>query len=222
MNNCLLLSGLARNVELAYSNIYENILVPNNPDVFIHTWLNDEDDVLKNTIINLYKPKKIEIEKLKSWKNSKLDMTRMMNSYAKPYVRDNFVDTFYSCWYSVNRACVLKDQYRLDNNINYDYSMRARFDINYNCELKFEKYDNSIIHLSNRDLPPEMIDDRFAFGNDSLINIYSSSFNHIDFIHQLKDKKDGIFCGESLVYEICKIFSINYKKIGDLHASHVR
>lgn len=223
MTTCLLLSGLARNVEASFSNIQKALMQTNNPDIFIHAWLDEEQDPkLKQTIIDLYQPKSIVCEKLRPWKNSKLNMDRMMASYAKPYIRDNFVDTFYSCWYSVQQANLLKDKYRLLNDITYDFSIRARFDINYSAPIDCSKFRNDVIHLANRELPPEMIDDRFAFGPDTLMSIYCSGFNHIDYIHALKDKKDGIFCGENLMYEMCKAFGVQTIKLPHLHASHVR
>jgi hypothetical protein len=223
MTSCLLISGLARHVEISYDNILKNIIEPNKPDVFIHTWLDtDINPGLDSTILNLYKPKKIVMEKGLSFNNTNLNMDRMMASYAKPYVRNSFVETFYSAWYSVQQSNIIKEQHRLENNLVYDYCIRARFDINYSIPIICENYDKNIIHLSNRDLPAEMIDDRFAFASNSIMNTYCSNFNFIDFIHEMKDKKDGIFCGETIVYEMCKMHNIKYSKIGNLHCSHVR
>lgn len=223
MATCLLISGLARHVEKSYDNIFESLIRPNNPDVFIHTWLDTAaEPALEGTITKLYNPKKIVCENLRTWKNSSLDMTRMMNSYAKPYIRDNFVNTFYSAWYSVQQANLLKEQYRLQNDLTYDYAIRARFDINYTQVINCSSYDKNILHVSDREVPTEMIDDRFAFASNEIMNVYCNVFGLIDYVHALKDKRDGIFCGESLIYETCRIFGIPYQRINQLHCSHVR
>lgn len=223
MKTCLLISGLARNVEESFSNIKSSLIDTNNPDIFIHTWVDQEKQPgLDKKIIDLYNPKKIIIEERKCFKNSMLNMERMMASYAKPFQRDNFLEMIYSSWYSIQQSNLLKEQYRLENNIIYDYSIRARFDINYNIPIDCSKYDKNIIHVSKRDVPLEMIDDRFAFASDDIMNVYCGIFNTIDFIHKKRDSKDGIFCGETLVYEILNMFNINYSKIPSLHCIHIR
>ena len=222
--NCLLISGLSRNIERSYDNILKSIIEPNNPDIFIHTWYNKPiDPTLESLISKLYNPKKIVIEELRQWKNSTMNMDRMMESYAKPYNRDAFVNTIYSCWYSTQQANLLKEQYRLENDIAYNYAIRARFDINYSMPIDCSQYDNNILYLSNRDLPPEMLDDRFAFSSNEIINAsYGSIFNFIDFVHSIRNQKDGIFCGETIIYEICRMANIKHKKIPELVCSHVR
>ena len=47
------ISGLPRNVEAGFQNILESIIEPNNnPDIFIHTWVGDDEN-LKNKVIEL-------------------------------------------------------------------------------------------------------------------------------------------------------------------------
>ena len=63
-----------------------------------------------------------------------------------------------------------------------------------------------------------MTDDRFAFGSNHNMNIYSSGFNFLDYFTKIRDTKDGIICGETLVYEMLKMANIKSKKIENFHA----
>lgn len=225
MKGCLLFSGLYRAVEQAHANISENLIRPNgNLDIFVHCWDNDLENGESERIINsLYNPKKLVIEKQKVWKNSNLDMTKMMNSYAKPYNRDLFVNGFHSAWYSVLQCNLIKEQYRLENDFNYDFCIRARFDIGYNQKVFCSRYNMNELWVSDRSLPIQtMVDDRFAFSSNENMNVYCSAFNHINLISSRRNLNDGAICGETFIYETCKSFDIKVNKISGLHLPHIR
>lgn len=224
MKVCLLISGLPRNIDRGYPEILNNLMAPNEPDVFIHTWVDtDTDHVLPQKIVELFKPKKILMEKQRIFTNTSWKLDRMLAYYARFYTKERFTEMLYSSWYSIQQCNLLKEQYRLENNIQYDYVIRARFDISYNHIVDCKQYDNTAIHISNRlNLPTEMIDDRFAFGPNGLMNAYCGSFNFLDYVHDLKDPKDGIFCGETLVFEMVKMLNIPYKQIDSLCCDFIR
>lgn len=223
MKTALLLSGIARHVERGYDSIYHHLLKPNpNTDVFIHTWLDAAaNPELEKKVFDLFAPVKCVMEKPKTFRHSSLNMERMMNSYAKPYKREYFVEAFYSAWYSVLQSNLLKEQYRLENDINYDYVIRARFDITYTAPIVCSNFDPNILHISDRGLPPEMIDDRFGFASNSIMNIYCGGFTAMEQIHKKRDQQDGVFCGETLVYELCNMYNIPHAKIGGLACHHL-
>jgi len=217
----LCISGLPRNVEKGFDNIKTNLIDPNNPDIFIHTWL-DKDESLRNRIIELYDPTNFYYEPQKVFSNDKLELDRMMVSHGRGYSRENFTTMLYSSWYSNQEANKLKEEYRLKNNIIYDYVIRARFDIFYDIPINCSVYDKNIIYIDNRPLPDhDMTDDRFAFGSNHNMNIYSSGFNFIDYFTKIRDTKDGIICGETLVYEMLKMANIQSQKIPNLRARRI-
>lgn len=221
MKICMILSGIPRHIEQGYKSIFPSLIEPNDPDIFIHTWANPATNTnIENQLRSLYNPKCIVMEPQKIFINSSLDMDRMMKQ-APIYKRDPFVATTYSMWYSIQQANLLKEYYRLENNINYDYVIRARFDLTYNIKINCKEYDKNLIHISNRELPPEMIDDRFAFGPNHLMNVYCGGFNMLDYIHSIRVKSDGIFCGETLVYETFKAYNIPYERIVNLQCAHL-
>jgi hypothetical protein len=212
----LCISGLPRHVEAGFNNINESIIKPNNADVFIHTWIGDDEN-LKNKVTELYNPKMVMFEPRKTFLNKDLELDRMMISHGRSYTRPNFVDMLYSSWYSVQAANNLKEQYRLANDVVYDYVIRSRFDINYNIHIDCSTYDKNLIYICNRQLPDhDMIDDRFAVGSNHNMNLYSSGFNFLDYFTKIRDTKDGVICGETLVYEMLKMGNIENYQIGNL------
>lgn len=217
----LLISGLPRYVEKSFPNIQRMIIEPNNPDVFIHTW-NDLDGSLNYPIRKLYQPKILKAENQKNWINRHMNLDRMMASHARSYHRDKFVEMLYSSWYSTQQANLLKEQYRLQHNIRYTHVIRCRFDLHFSTPIDCIHFNPNVLHVSNKWLPEEeMVDDRFGFASNEIMNLYCSGFNLLDYVQSLRDKKDGIFCGETLVYEICRIFGIHYEKIAALTCDNV-
>lgn len=222
MRNCLLLSGLPRKVTECYSNIYETIIVPNNCDVFIHTWGDREDDVFRFVQEN-YQPKVMVVEKQKQFYNDKLDFELMLRTYAHAYDRHRFVEMLYSSWYSTLQANLLKEEYRLANSTEYNYVIRARFDIVYSKAVRVADYDSNQLNINFRgDLPNEMVDDKFSFASNSIMNLYASGFTLLESIYKKKYQLDQIFCGETLVYELMKIFNIPCNVINDITITKVQ
>lgn len=222
MRNAILFSGLPRFVDQGYPSIKPALLKLNNPDVFIHTWGDPNDAALREKLTRLYKPNNLVIERPRIIHNTHMNLDRMMVSHGRSYKQEKFVEMVYSMWYSLLQANLLKEQCRLEHNIHYDCVIRARFDLTYTKDVDVSQYDSSIIHTVDRpDLPNEMIDDRFAFGSNELMNIYCGGYNLLEYIHSMRHKLDGIFCGETVVYEMFKLFGIKHKAIDGLHANHL-
>lgn len=222
MKTALLLSGLPRYIDEGFHSIRESLIKPNNPDIFIHTWGDPNNLSLKNKLTQLFRPNHMLIEPSKIIHNAHLNLDRMMVSHGRSYQRDKFVEMVYSMWYSILQCNLLKEQCRLEHNIHYDYVIRARFDITYTKAIHASQYDPNIVYTAERpDLPTEMVDDRFAISSNQLMNIYCGGFNIIDYIHSLRDKKDGIFCGETLLFELFNIYNISTQKISGLRCNHL-
>ena len=174
---------------------------------------------MSEAILKYYEPKSYIFEPQKKFVNDKLNVDRILATHAWAYNRERFIDMLYSSWYSIQQSNTLKELYRIQNNITYDYVMRIRFDICYNIPVICSHYDSSVVNISNRQLPVfDMVDDRFAFSNNDNMNIYSSGFNFLDYYCNYRNTIDGIFCGETLVYEILKLTNIENRKIHNLNA----
>ncbi len=222
MKTALLISGLPRHIDRGLASIRDCLIRPNTPDIFIHTWGDPHDNALRSKISALYNPNILVIEPPKIIHNTHMDLSRMMVSHGRSYKRDKFVEMVYSMWYSMLQANLLKEHNRLEHNIDYNYVIRARFDLTYTMPVDVKQFDKNIIHTAHRpDLPPEMVDDRFAFASNELMNIYCGGFNIIDYVFSIRDKIDGIFCGETILYEMFKIYNIKHAHINGLAAIHL-
>lgn len=229
MKTCVLISGLPRNIYAGFNNINQHLIEPNNADVFIHSWLDETNDNRSaRFLIENFKPKRWLFEPQKKFVNDHMELGRMMVSHGRGYERNNFVTMVYSSWYSILQANLLKEQHRLENNVEYDYVIRARFDIAYNKPVFCSSHDKNALNISNRNLvpnkgplPPEMVDDRFAFGSNSIMNLYCNGFGMIEYLHGVRENKDGIFCGETIVYEMSRMFNLKINTLDYLIAYHI-
>lgn len=217
MKVAVCISGLPRWYVEHRNNIHEMLIEPNDADVFIHTWTSDP--AVTQEITDIYNPVKIISEPQKKFKSSTIDLDRMLATHARSYVRENFIDMLYSSWYSVQASNSIKELYRLENDIQYDYVVRTRFDLHINNKVICKDHDSNIIHISCRDLPPEMVDDRFAFSSNENMNAYAAGFNMLDYVLAARNKKDGIFCGETLVYENLKMFGLKDQRVESLYCT---
>lgn len=222
MKTALLISGLPRFIDQGFPSIRDALIAPNNPDIFIHTWGNPADQALKDKITNLYHPNDLKIDEPKIIHNFHMDLKRMIDKYAPGYGHVKFVEMVYSMWWSILQANLLKETCRLEHNIKYDCVIRARFDLTYTIPVDVSKFDMNVIHTATRPgLPAEMIDDRFAFSSNSNMNVYCGGFNLIEHIWKKRDKEDGVFCGETICWEMQRIFGIEFRKVPGLAANHL-
>lgn len=222
MKTAVLISGIPRHLERGYQSLFSSIIGPNNADVFVHAWFDpSKDGNIDKTVLDLYKPVRYLMEKPRTFFDSSMNLDRMMNSYARPYQRDKFLDTTYSMWYSIQQSNLIKEQYRLENNLYYDYVVRARFDMTYTMKILLHEFDRNILHISTRGLLPGMVDDRFAFASNSIMNAYCGGFNFLTHVFDIKDKQDGVFCGEVLVCEMLAKWGIPHKQIDGLVCHHL-
>jgi len=156
-------------------------------------------------------------------KNIRLE--KILSTHARHYSREYFVNMLYSSWNSIMKSNMIKEQYRLKNGIDYDFVIRARFDANLNAIIYLDKFDPSkkTLYTDRRDnLPPRMVEDWFGFGNNDVMNIYSSGFFYMNEMVKESLKYDAIFCGEVLVYEMLKRNLISHSPINLLKHSPIR
>ncbi len=246
MKVALCLSGQPRFVEHAFPNIYQTLIEPNNADVFVHSWYDDKlagsnfvsytvngwdnssdkskcPEGVDQKILELYKPKAFLFEGQPENVDLKIALDEILNSHARHYSRDYFVNMIYSSWLSILKSNQVKEQYRLKNGINYDYVIRARFDSTVNAIIKCDNFDPDYLYTDNRGgLPPRMIEDWFAFGSNKIMNCYSAGFNFIEHFVEESNKIDKIFCGETIVYEMVKMCGIKHARIENLIHCPVR
>jgi len=206
----LCISGQPRCALETYNLIYENIILPNNADVFIHMNFDSNNPYIEKShadsgkcnlssdidkrLIELYKPKCFLVEKPKLFGNKhlKLPPARLKRSYDmnghKGWTEDQHIEytvrQLYSMYYSIYKCNEIKELYALENNINYDYVIRIRFDITPRDKIVCSSYDSNFIHYIDMNHQDELISDWLNFGSNSIMNIYASLFLHIDYLNK--------------------------------------
>lgn len=219
MKIALCMSGQARGVINGWQNICGNLLNPNAPDIFAHVW-EDEKGEQVQAIRDLYKPVDMVVEHQRHFFNSITDVGRQRAKYPHGASRDDFVDRTYSMQYSILQANLVKERYRLQHDIHYDCVIRARFDLSFSRPVDCSKFDMSFMHVLDKCLP-EMIDDRFAIATTNYMNLYATGFCFYDEINRIRSAKDGIFCGETILFEILQACGVPYRFIPNLQILRV-
>lgn len=201
MKIAVCISGQPRNVHKGFTHIQPNLLEGNDVDVFIHTWIDEEQvgkpyvsslgekisDSIPNNIfdeiVRLYDPVVI-------LPDTPRDFTK--NNYKAPpqYPVIRPFNTL-SQKYSTMRAQELRQKFGKE----YDAVVRLRFDYALNTKINFQSMNMDHINAPNRCGHPGGIDDTFAIGSPSHMTVYGDLFNHIQELYD-----SGVpFCDEILL-----------------------
>ena len=209
MKIALCISGQPRKAVETYPYIYENIIKPNNADVFLHIHFDNnnlyiEKSHLDNgtcllekdydkTVINLYKPIKYIVEPPRNFtKNNYLITDKRLNNFKKmnsckiisnENMKTHMIKQMMSMYYSIYKCNELKEIYSCENNFVYDYVIRLRFDFCPFEPLKCSLYNPLYINYLNLNQPDNLISDWINFGSNSVMNIYSSLFLNIEYLN---------------------------------------
>lgn len=183
------ISGQPRSYKIGHEYIRKNLLDVYDVDVFYHTWFNDTVDF--DEIEHLYEPKNLVVEK------------PLPNVYAEKYPRipgPKFPAYFtVSAFYSIYTANLLKQQYEKENNFEYDWVVRIRFDYALNGDPDFLTKDNTKLYIPNCRIVPERNfgNDQFAMSSSKNIDKYSSTHTHLDEFYN----KGTTMIGEDMLKE---------------------
>ena len=238
MKVALCLSGQPRVVEVGYHKLKATILDNNDVDVFIHTWF-DQDNLSTESVIpgreghqldpgaidkliQLYQPKKILVEKPKTWDRHfeyPQKTFEKAHTWALEIPGDNplerakaYLDNTTHCmWYSIMRSNLLKEEYATETNTHYDFVIRNRMAYAPHVAITFSEPpddDSAVYYQHNPDHPDGMIGDWFAMGSTNAMNVYSSMFNCLGQLVRQCNKEDGYWCNELILKHHLKNNSI--------------
>lgn len=232
MKIALCLSGQPRFVEKAFPNVYENLMRGYDVDVFVHSWTDEnknyqfrndgiwknvtQDTNIKNKILDLYKPKKYLFESPKTFNVNKINgeapdqyfrplWESKCNHFNNPEGAKYFVNMIHSMWYSIMMSNLQKELYSKQNGVNYDFVIRARFDVIYRHKLSYENLNPNILYVSSQ-LHSDHIHDFFAVSNDTYMNHYCSLFYNLNYY--LSVVRPDWRCGEGLLFKLVEKFNI--------------
>lgn len=180
MKVAVCLSGFPRLLDYTFPYFKKYILDPLKADIFYYGYSDIENNISKEKIIELYKPKKYFIREF----NSEVE-EEIWHKYGTREILNNRLSVqppmrILSQFFNLYGSNQLKKQYELENNFEYNIVIRARTDYFFyraidENELKIEKGHISI---------PDVWDfggvsDGFAFGNSKDMDIYSNIFYKI-------------------------------------------
>ena len=209
MRVALCLSGQPRKAIETYSNIYKYIIKPNNADVFIHMHYDASNSYIEKThmdngsciyesnidkkIIDMYKPKRYLIESPRNFQKpsfnipeKRIDSVVKMNAHKSMNRNDaktHFIKQMTSMFYSIFKSNELKELYANENNIQYDYVIRIRFDLLPEQPLICNQLDPRCIYYIEMGHPDKLISDWLNIGSNAIMNIYASMYLHMDYLN---------------------------------------
>jgi len=209
MRVAVCLSGQPRSVEDTFPYIYNNIIVPNNADVFVHlnfdpnnTYIEKSHMDKKNCIVpsnadeivkNLYNPKRMLVEIPKNFSKptfnipeNRISGSMVMNkhkNWSEEEHRSHCVKQLFSLYYSIFKCNELKEVYANEHGIVYDYVIRIRFDSMPMSPLDCSKYDPNFIYYQELGQPDNLISEWINFGSNSIMNVYASLYFMTDYLN---------------------------------------
>jgi hypothetical protein len=214
MKIALCISGQPRNVQITYPHIYENLIEPNNADVFIHSWIDDNmigrkpvssggiiaSDVIPSNIdeliLDIYHPKFHIFEPQMEFDGSKYEERKYPQIKPKNSISQR---------YSVFRSILLA----LTHDI-YDCIIRIRFDWAIGIPIEVMNFELSHLTCPDDCPHPSGINDQFGFGNADVMMTYGGLYHNLDKLYN-----SGLpFCDEILLYNH---ITANGIKINPIH-----
>lgn len=232
MRTALCLYGQPRSIKQNWKYIQENIVNPNNADIFLHTWFNPEDlNLHKMTpgheyrsfdsdtlnFINGLNILSSKIEKQIDFNDKFISVSEANVEACWPwsnvYDREDFirnrVRSHYSMWYSINQSIMLKEMYSQQNRFEYDCVILSRFDTSPKISVDVSKFDNKNLNSGYHQLPRGEVNDWFMFSNNINMNIVGSTFLFIDYYRNLIIDKNEIWTNEAYLRDQLRTFNIN-------------
>jgi len=164
MKIALCLSGQPRSFEKGFEYHKKNLLDHYDVDVFIHTWLdNNEEDIQKLT--NLYNPVATMVEPPLTD-----DFDSLYKNTPNPIAHPPRFTV--SMLYSMHKSCELKVVQEMENKKSYDWVIKSRTDYALNVKIPFEELEKGKVYIPNCRMVPERDfgNDQFAFGDSDVMN----------------------------------------------------
>ncbi len=194
------ISGHMRTFEKTYASFKNNILGPyqNNCDTFIHTWetigspqskegsdlpvSNTKTELFLPKINEIISPKVINIENYDVYQTILADMDKKakLTEDDKRGLHNNSLISYGSMLYSMNQVKNIVEKYENDNNIKYDVLIRLRTDLYFSQKYNIWNYQFGSLHVPEAGAYYQQgMNDQFAIGNNRIVKIYLSLFEHI-------------------------------------------
>lgn len=182
MKIALCISGLSRTYKESFDSLHKHIISELNPDIFISTW----QDLNNDAFNELYKPLSFESEIYKEETFNKfVNFESCINRFGF------FPKNLLPMYYKIYKANLLKIHHENFTKEKYDLVIRTRSDLLYTndidtTEIK-ECLDSKNLVFCRKDTEHDLtyseIDwcwDQFAFGSSFAMDVYSNTINNIN------------------------------------------
>lgn len=129
----------------SFKKIKDNLILPNNCDVFMHTW--EHDDV--QAVISNYDPQKNLVERpIIFHKNNWLDnLKHVRRKLIYGHNHKGRKNALLSRWYSLMKSVELARLHEVDSGEEYDYIFVTRFDLSLRQEVRFESLEKNKFYV---------------------------------------------------------------------------
>jgi len=205
MKVAICLSGGVRYPHIGLESI-KNIFPNSFVKIFIHTWqISNREDFLKTVaglqykeedkivetqldFLERYNYEKILVEEYEPKKN---DFQRIYDSLnLLPFQDGGCIIPRYdigpiSMHYSIHKSNQLKTNYEKENNILFDKVIRMRFDSDFEGKQLYLNNLPNCLNIPEGEDWCDGINDQFALGSSSSMDIYSDFYNHMNQIHNV-------------------------------------
>jgi hypothetical protein len=237
MKTALCLYGQPRDAQVKSQQIIDNVVKPNNCDVFFHAWYDNSDLSLHKMtpghehrslsseinyfLLNQYSPKSCIIEKQRKFHHRDFSITEENFSICYPwaagYDRNSFIKDrgvcTHSMWYSIMQSILLKELYSHENDFTYDCVILSRFDVKPDRVINVNDYDLSTVTTRSFDYPRNEVCDWFLITNNDNINCIGNTFNLLNIFHNNIQKSNvKIWNNESFLRESLRLNCIKESK----------
>jgi len=181
--------GQPRDVVDSYPSIKERLLENSNVeiDLFAHMWESHE----YKEALELYKFKEVKLEQPKDFSN--------LYEGKSGFCPKSF--TLYPMWYSIQSGCTLLKNYIQQNNVEYDFVVRIRFDMFFHHNLVFDNLDKTLLYTSEAAWGghPYLFDDSWGIcGQNIYFQIYEDIYSKLVERHI---NRNFVHRGEENTYE---------------------
>lgn len=197
MKTAVLITGQPRLLDEHKDSIMENLISPNNADVFMHMWYSEDDldqpfkwgkgwvnDRIEKDAhlkaIDFFKPKACFFEKQITFPELDISFKKTFNSgygggYESPDGQKSLIQSTQSMWYSINMAFSMMDEYSYYHKIDYGSVIKTRFDVSLNRPLKMTDFDQSKMWHEGHSYK-ELMNNWINFSNYNNMMVYCNIF----------------------------------------------
>lgn len=236
MKVAVCISGLMRTYQTCYQSLIDNVLLPNNADLFISTWpilgtstykmpgqpwilIPGEEAKLNQDDARQVYGKHLKVFHVEEWeplqKRFKEELEESCKNKPSHVCHDprNVAITrrLVSMWYKIRDVNRLRKEYEEKNGFKYDVIVRGRPDIRHKMVLKMSDYDikeNNIFTDLKHNY--NYVCDQFAFGKPDTMDKYCSVYPSI--LHY--NNEIACYIAEAmLLYHLKHKVGVDYKHV---------